>query len=342
MSKPQLSQEVAESYLDKFPTMPSQTMAKMLLKREKHVYPTLNAARCAIRRLRGAAGDEKRNLLERTGREPAYNPGDLSPFAKLPEPIDELSPWGALKIAGNYRIAVLSDTHIPYQDQTALVTALNRVHEFNPHIIILNGDIGDFYQVSSFERDPRQVSWKRERDKIREFLRVLRSAFPKARIIYKQGNHEIRWDRYLMTKAPEIYDDIEELVGLRKILELGKVKIEMIDGFRPILLGDRLYVMHGHEWKAGITPPVNPARGLYLKAKECCLVGHHHRTSSHTEVTLGDRLISTWSTGCLSNLHPRYNVLNNYNHGFATITLKANSSFEVNNLKIIKGKIYAD
>jgi hypothetical protein len=51
-------------------------------------------------------------------------------------------------------------------------------------------------------------------------------------------------------------------------------------------------------------------------------------------VTGEGTVISTWSGGCLSDLHPHYNPINKYNHGFGIIRMGANG-FEVENIKII-------
>ena len=79
---------------------------------------------------------------------------------------------------------------------------------------------------------------------------------------------------------------------------------------------------------------------LFLKAKTSCFQGHNHQTSEHTEPTLTGKMVTTWSLGCLCELHPAYMPLNRWNHGFAIVDLGANKDdFEFRNKRIFNGKI---
>ena len=87
--------------------------------------------------------------------------------------------------------------------------------------------------------------------------------------------------------------------------------------------------------------PVNIARGLYLRAKANTICGHHHRTSEHTEMNINGKITTTWSVGCLSELHPAYMPINSWNWGFAMVTLSDDKkSFEVENKRIFNGKVF--
>jgi len=99
-----------------------------------------------------------------------------------------------------------------------------------------------------------------------------------------------------------------------------------------------LYGIHGHEYIGGISAPVNPARGLFLRGKVSCFQGHNHQTSEHTEPTMSGKMITTWSIGCLSELHPAYMPLNKWNHGFAIIDTDGRN-YEFRNKRIYKGEV---
>ena len=75
-----------------------------------------------------------------------------------------------------------------------------------------------------------------------------------------------------------------------------------------------------------------------MKAKANCIGGHHHQTSEHSEKTINDKIISTWSVGCLSNLHPEYMRVNSHNHGVACIEIEG-EEFYVKNRRILKGRL---
>src|SRR5262249_6175101 len=138
-------------------------------------------------------------------------------------------------------------------------------------------------------------------------------------------------------KAPELLDLPE--MAIEELLKLEDYDIECVKDMRPMMFG-KLAVIHGHEDRFAITNPVNPARGLFLRSKTHSVCGHFHQSSQHSEGTLELHTISTWSTGCLCDLHPRYRPLNNWNHGFATFEVDKEGVFEVRNLRIIHGKAY--
>ena len=100
-----------------------------------------------------------------------------------------------------------------------------------------------------------------------------------------------------------------------------------------------LNIIHGHEFSGGFFSPVNIARGLFLKANATAIQGHNHQTSENSITTINGDLITTWSTGCLCELHPAYMPFNKWNWGFAYIE-QNKDTFEVLNKKIRKGKVF--
>jgi hypothetical protein len=108
---------------------------------------------------------------------------------------------------------------------------------------------------------------------------------------------------------------------------------------KQLAMAGKFPIMDGHEWQGGFAPPVNPARGLYMKAKESCIIGHHHRTSEHTEKSLKGEVTTTWSTGCLCGLQPDYAPYNQYNSGFAHVIVSKDGNYKVKNMRIIGGNI---
>jgi predicted phosphodiesterase len=232
------------------------------------------------------------------------------------------------------KVAILSDIHVPYHTEEAIECAVKRAKKQDVDGIILNGDTIDCHSLSQFIKDPRARSFKQERETTNELLEYLRQEFPDTRIVWRDGNHEDRFKTYMMQKAPEVYD--EKFCSIDKLLNFEDLGIEYVTDKRIIMLGG-LAVMHGHEFHKGFAPPVNPARGAYLKAKQSVMVGHHHRTSEHTETALDGTMTTTWSVGCLSDLHPAYSPYNSYNHGSAIVTLDG-SYYEVANYRIVNGR----
>lgn len=233
------------------------------------------------------------------------------------------------------RVAIFSDIHFPYYDKTALNSAVKHTKIINPTCIVLNGDIIDCYHLSNFEKDPRKRKFSYELDMLKGFFLQLRKLFPNVRIIYKLGNHEERYERLILQRVPEFID--LEMFQFENVIKAREVGIEVVTNKRLIRCG-HLNIAHGHEFRAGITAPVNPARGYYLKAKANVIAGHNHRTSEHTEQDINGKIIGAWSMGCLSELNPHYMPINSWNHGFADIEFSGDD-FRVQNMKIVNGKI---
>ena len=239
-------------------------------------------------------------------------------------------------IPGMYkRLGILSDLHIPYHSNNAIAIAFEQFLIDKVDSILLNGDIIDFYQLSSFMKDPRKRSVKYELDSVREFLLSLKKTFSKAKIFFKKGNHETRYEKYLTLKAPELLGNTE--FELEFLLKLHELNIDIIDDKTYIKAGG-LSIFHGHELKMkSIT--VNPARTLYLKAKLSALCSHLHAVSQHSGRRIDGHIIGCWSTGHLAEESPDYAPYNEWSHGFAEVLIEG-KEFEVHNYKIINNRAF--
>lgn len=335
MSNRPTRSDLAEEIVRRFPKSGNLTLARMLYAENKKLFSNLEAARSAVRYVRGAGGIQKAKRRRIEDRRELRSHKD--PFGSLPDGIYELNEREPLFIEGAARIGVLSDIHVPYHEKGQVIEALKHCRKLNPTHLVLNGDIADFFAVSFWDKDPRERDLANEIKVMREFLGVLRKQFPKCEIIYKLGNHEERWERYLRVKAPEILGvpDFE----IDKILRFADHGIQIVSDCRPIRAG-HLNIIHGHEFRWGIQSPVNPARGFYQRGKECCLGGHLHQTSSHNEKSMNDVIIACWSTGCLCDLKPRWARMNKWNHGFATVEVDKSGMFQVHNYKLIHGRVF--
>jgi len=159
----------------------------------------------------------------------------------------------------------------------------------------------------------------------------------KCKIYFKIGNHEERYEHFLYEKASELVG-VEEF-EFENIIKARARGIEIIGDKRPMKLNN-LWGIHGHEYVGGISAPVNPARGLFLRSKVSCFQGHNHQSSSHVESRLSGESIATYSIGCLSELFPDYMPFNKWNHGFAEIDLDDNGQdYEFRNYRIKNGKV---
>lgn len=240
-----------------------------------------------------------------------------------------------VSINGPARVLILPDVHIPYHDIVALEIAVREGKKRKANTILINGDWGDFYACSHWQNNPRQRDLGSELRLMRQGLEWLREKFPKARAIYKAGNHEFRWDRYLWAKAPELVD--LPFTSMTEILGLSNLGIEWVDQLRPVSIEEML-VIHGHEYRFAISNPVNPARGLFLRTAVTSMCSHFHQRAEHSARDGHGKLITTWSTGCLCQLSPDYASRNNWSHGFAFVEVEGPRRWDVHNLRVINGR----
>ena len=317
----------AERLCQQMPEAPTKTLARRLA---DEFSCTLEQARTTVRRVRGASGTKERKYAttQRKGDPEAAKRAKVPP-TQLPESLAE--PWEPITLEGS-KVLVLSDVHIPYHDKRAVEAAIKFGQSVKPDVVLINGDFADFYSQSRHQKDPRKRNVKGEIAAIQQGLRHFREQFD-CQIIYKFGNHEERWDVWVWNHAPEIAD-LEE-IQLSQILRLQEIGVEWVDQQRPIMAG-KLPIFHGHELPKGMSSPVNQARGAFLRMLDTVLVGHGHRSSSHTEPSWEHNETTCWSTGCLCDMSPEYARINKWNWGFAYVEIDSDGSFAVHNKRISK------
>lgn len=333
MSKPSEANLIARQALEQNPEIASRTLARMLFEDDPKMFKSVDSARKTIQYLRGLNGSRCKKFSSQTS--PHLHKDAGWQLNEMPVSISR--PTKALQVNGVNRVLIMSDMHIPYHDKNSIEAAVKFGREFKPNIIHLNGDIADFYAISRHDKDPRR-EMKQELDAVRQFLYWLRKAFPKAQILYKIGNHEDRMERFLVKNAPVFLGVPDfEVAELLKFRDMG---IELVKSLQLVRFG-KLPVYHGHELPQGMSSPVNPARGLWMRVQETCVAGHWHRVSEHTEKTgISDKISSCWSLGCLCDMKPDYASVNRWSAGFATVETDKGGEFEFHNKKIIQGRVF--
>lgn len=317
--------DIVKEYLRRFPSTGSRKIAALIMRDVPGLFKDEDTARSAVRYYRGSVGSRNRRGMAAESfiprvTVPEGEPEDFEPYL-IPE--------------DGYPIIVGSDAHIPYHDSDALEIFIERAVEIEAKTVLLLGDWLDFYLLSRFVKDPRKRRVNEEIATFKAILGEIRKALPKAHIIYKYGNHDERWDIYLMQNAPALFDVAE--THLDKVLGLEALGVEVVQNKRVIRAG-HLNLIHGHEYIGGISQPVNPARGLYLRAKKSAICGHFHQSSDHTETSINGDVVTCWSLGCLCGLHPQYMPLNKWNLGMGEI-YKEGDFFRVANRKIIEYRL---
>lgn len=227
------------------------------------------------------------------------------------------------------KFVVLSDYHAPFQDKEAEKAVFSFLKSRDIDTIILNGDILDFYDVSSFDKDPNRInSLQKELDISYRFFKKLRTLKPEAKIVFIKGNHENRIERYLK-KHPELFS--LDALKLPNLLRLAEFDI----GYEPkaYKLGS-LKITHGSIVRkySGYTAKAE------LEKNDCSgISGHSHRLSAYYYKT-PSRYLAWYESGCLCDINPEYADNPNWTQGFIYGWVNKDS-YSIVPIPIIKGKI---
>lgn len=226
------------------------------------------------------------------------------------------------------RFVVLSDIHFPYQDNKALNAVYSFLKNKEINTIVLNGDILDMYDVSSFDKDPSRInSLQQELNLAYKFFKKLRELQPKAKIVFIRGNHEYRIERYLR-KHPELFS--LDALKLPNLLRLSEFDIGYKD--KAYKLGN-LKITHGSvvrkfsAYSAHAEMDKNDCSGIS---------GHVHRLGCYYKQT-PSRYLAWYESGCLCDIHPEYIDEPNWQQGFLYGYVDKDS-FAVTPIPIVDGK----
>ena len=335
--------DIIRSYLRqaKYASAPNLTLAKKIYADGDNnvLFSDVEAVRHVIRKMKGKNGKQCRaegqwkNDVEEFGGKAS---GKKNPFPAVPKAKKHFSKWEALKVDSK-RCLILSDIHAPFHDEKAVEAAVNYGKEKKIDTLILNGDCLDFFSISRWEKNPLDRCFGEELKIAKAMFNYLRKTFPKARIIFKDGNHEERWLKFMTVKAIELLD--VECFSLPQLLSLAHFKIEHLGEKRPILLnGNDFCVIHGHEFY-GAGSGVNWARGYQQKTKMNTISGHLHRPQDHVENMPNGDVMESYASGCLCDLNPDYSPLNNWGHSFIYAEKKGKQKTKIQNIRIVNGEI---
>jgi len=169
---------------------------------------------------------------------------------------------------------ITCDPHVPFHDKLLWKNILNFCKDLKLTSIdefIIGGDGIDFFTISPFLKiinsqiDPENVQY--ERTSFLEFLRDLRKVCKKAKIIFIEGNHEARWDKFLSSDAKQL-SRIPEL-EIKNFLGINKYNIKYVQEYKPNL---DFLIKHGES--------ISKHPSQIEIDKEICsgVSGHSHRT----------------------------------------------------------------
>jgi predicted phosphodiesterase len=230
---------------------------------------------------------------------------------------------------------ITSDYHIPFLDESSYELMKYVAKEYKPDKFIINGDFVDFYTISKFDQNPeRKHTLQDERVEAQRRLYDLRKSLPKADIIYIEGNHETRLQKYLWAHK-ELYS-LPEL-NLQNFLGLKEAGIKFIgvdnDYWKQTsghyVIGD-MVISHGDNRTNGFATSQYSgysAKNSMYKMNKSILMGHTHRLALVYHSTPFADLVGI-EGGCLC----QDNGTANWQKGFIT--------FETDNKETFNHKIY--
>lgn len=298
-------------------------IATVLQSKYPDVFKDVEDARVYVRRVTGANG--RKLKMDRQLEED---------FALLENPMVEceLKPFTVPK---QYKKAlIINDVHSKFHDRRAIEVAVNHGAKRDCDIVIINGDLFDFYQFSRFDKNNRiRAEFYSEREWVQDFLLLLQKTFGK--VVFKKGNHDIRREQLIQKLSADV-PEMQGLEDLSDYIMFDGSTVEVVEDYDIIEFG-KLNLIHGHEYQGG---GIHVAYNRLNKAMDNVISGHSHVTQSSMKKTVTGKFYGSWAVGCLCSLSPRYNPQNNWNHGFAIVERDSTGDFVVDNRRIIDGRIF--
>jgi predicted phosphodiesterase len=217
---------------------------------------------------------------------------------------------------------IIPDCHVPYEDKRAYQLMLDIATDLNPDEITILGDYADFYAINSHGKDADKTHiLMDEVSSVVERLGDLRRLFPKAKIVYIEGNHEYRLARYIKSKCPDLYGTID----VQSILELDRLGISFVP-YGPT----QQHAVLGSELKARHEPlsgGKHVAQGSIEKGLTSLVFGHTHRLQIAETYTLDGQRLMGISCGWLGDKsHPIFGYVKTHHQwglGFGVLRVKA-------------------
>jgi len=234
------------------------------------------------------------------------------------------------------KIAFISDVHLPFENKPAVRVMFDFLADYKPDLIVLAGDIYDFYEISDFDKGPGRITTLQDEfDEGRYFISAIDELCPN--VDYLLGNHEDREQR-LINKNP----------GLFKLRSLDiKRAAELPEHWRihpsqtHFKLG-KLTALHGDI--KGVKTAVHPARTLFQKLKRSCIFGHFHRFGNHLDTNYDGEIRGGFANGHLSDVSrvTSWVTCPDWQEGLSTISLCEDGGFAVQQRLIVNGRLITE
>ena len=195
-------------------------------------------------------------------------------------------------------VFVLSDMHIPFQDDETIRTVFDCIVDNQPTHIVLLGDILDCYMLSRFLKNPDKCRYlQHEIDIFYKMMRELKKYLPHTNIHYVLGNHENRI-KTLAKNDAGIYG--LDALSPYTLLKLDKLDINLYETKTEI---NGFIYYHGDVVRKD---SANSAKAeFYDHNCRSGISGHTHRAGSYYKTYAKE--VGFWlENGCLCKMDPEY------------------------------------
>lgn len=236
------------------------------------------------------------------------------------------------------RVIVCPDAHHPFVDQRAWECFLGATEAARPDTLVIIGDFADCYSVSSHTKDPaRKVGFDAELKATEAALKQIYDLrIP--RVVYCEGNHEFRLQRYLADRAPELYG----LTSIRDLLQIDRMRgWEWVPYRSFIRIGK---VAYAHDvGRAG----VNATRSSLIDFGDNLVFGHTHRLAVGYQGTVDEGMHVCMNVGWLGDYkqidyRAQFMARRDWQHGLGKVDYDADGRGWCQAIPIINGTCMID
>lgn len=207
------------------------------------------------------------------------------------------------------KVVIISDIHIPFQDNKAVGAAFDYINKVRPKVVVLNGDIVDFFKLSHFTKGEGRNPAQEIKECQKLFKQLKKVLDEDAKIYYVIGNHETRLEKYVLQNAPEVASIIDDVFSILEVEKYGIV------GCSQVLFNKLFLCRHGKLLgKYSGMSAMKELAASYTSGAS----GHSHRLSLFICRKNGIKYV--WmETGGLMDMNPTYIVNPDWQQGFGVV-----------------------
>jgi UDP-2,3-diacylglucosamine pyrophosphatase LpxH len=190
---------------------------------------------------------------------------------------------------------LIPDTHRPYHDSKAYNLMIKVAKDISLDEIVILGDYADIYALNAHggKSPVLPTTLIEEIEDVNDGLDELDLLFPKAKKVFIQGNHEYRFERYILNNCPELF-------GITEFKNL--INIDKRTNWKFIHYGpNQAYSILGSKLTARHEPLASSAKATASKALCSLIYGHIHRIEESHLVGLDGTNHVCFSVGWLGD-----------------------------------------